>query len=200
MSLIVAGRFDTFPVAERAAQRLFDAGFHDEDVTVFFVNPRGMHDQTPIGGDQAADPGARAGHKGAAVGVILGAALGGAAGVVIAHWTGVLPLLAAVGAGVGAYLGSLAGTMTTVRSVPSEAPAVAPRPRESGVLLAVHVTDATQVQAAQVLREAGAQDVERAVGRWAQGRWSDFNPTQAPVPAPGLTTGADLRHPDGPVV
>ncbi len=43
MSLIVAARFTTFPAAEDAAQKLFDAGFVEEDVTLFFVNPRGQH-------------------------------------------------------------------------------------------------------------------------------------------------------------
>jgi hypothetical protein len=43
MSLIVAGRFTTFPAAEAAAQQLFDHGFVEEDVTLFFVNPRGQH-------------------------------------------------------------------------------------------------------------------------------------------------------------
>jgi len=33
MSLIVAARFTTFPAAENAAQKLFDAGFVEEDVT-----------------------------------------------------------------------------------------------------------------------------------------------------------------------
>lgn len=42
MSLIVAGRFTTFPAAEAAAQRLFANGFVEEDVTLFFVNPRGQ--------------------------------------------------------------------------------------------------------------------------------------------------------------
>jgi hypothetical protein len=35
MSLIVAARFTTFPAAEEAAQKLFNAGFVEEDVTLF---------------------------------------------------------------------------------------------------------------------------------------------------------------------
>ncbi|MPW16754.1 hypothetical protein GCT13_07340 [Paraburkholderia sp. CNPSo 3157] len=46
MSLIVAARFTTFPAAEAAAERLFGAGFVEEDVSLFFVNPRGQHDET----------------------------------------------------------------------------------------------------------------------------------------------------------
>ena len=50
MSLIVAGRFTAFADAERAARRLFDHGFVEEDVTLFFVNPRGQHARFPVGG------------------------------------------------------------------------------------------------------------------------------------------------------
>ena len=55
MSLIVAARFTTFPAAEDAAQKLFNAGFVEEDVTLFFVNPRGQHARYPIGGDTGTD-------------------------------------------------------------------------------------------------------------------------------------------------
>lgn len=43
MSLIVAGRFTTFPAAEAAAEKLYAGGFLEEDVNLFFVNPRGQH-------------------------------------------------------------------------------------------------------------------------------------------------------------
>ena len=67
MSLIVAARFTTFPAAEDAAQKLFNAGFVEEDVTLFFVNPRGQHARYPIGGDTGTDPGAREAPKGAGI-------------------------------------------------------------------------------------------------------------------------------------
>jgi len=54
--------------------------------------------------------------------------------------------------------------------------------RDSGVLLAVHVTPDTQQMAAGLLREAGGASIERATGRWQQGRWADFDPTQPPQP------------------
>ena len=43
MSLIVAGRFTTFAAAQSAAGQLFAQGFLEEDISLFFVNPRGQH-------------------------------------------------------------------------------------------------------------------------------------------------------------
>ena len=83
MSLIVAGRFTTFPDAEAAANRLFAAGFVQEDVTLFFVNPRGQHARFPIGGDRYADPQAARASKGAGKGGAIGAVIGAVIGVAL---------------------------------------------------------------------------------------------------------------------
>jgi hypothetical protein len=63
------------------------------------------------------------------------------------------------------------------KSAAAEEPA-----RHAGVLVAVHVSPETQEPAAAALREAGGLDIERASGRWKQGRWSDFDPLQPPHP------------------
>lgn len=183
MSLIVAGRFTAFPQAERGAQALFEHGFLQEDVTLFFVNPPGQHAQFPIGGDVSTDPGARDAPKGAAKGVAIGAVVGAVVGVVISTVAGAPMLVSSIAAGVGAYVGSMIGAMSHTQHKPvqherervehSEA-------RDAGVLVAVHVDAATQAQAARVLRDAGALDIERASGRWRDGRWADFDPTHAP--------------------
>nr|WKF60762.1 hypothetical protein HUO10_005284 [Paraburkholderia busanensis] len=83
MSLIVAARFTTFPVAEDAAQKLFNSGYVEEDVTLFFVNPRGQHARYPIGGDTSTDSGAKDAPTGAGVGVTIGAVAGAVVGVAI---------------------------------------------------------------------------------------------------------------------
>jgi hypothetical protein len=46
----------------------------------------------------------------------------------------------------------------------------------------VHVSPDNQLDAARVLREAGGVAIERASGRWQQGRWADFDPLKTPVP------------------
>ncbi|MFC0399410.1 hypothetical protein [Paraburkholderia rhizosphaerae] len=183
MSLIVAARFTTFPAAESAAERLFSEGFVEEDVSLFFVNPRGQHARYPIGGDVNKDAASTDAPKGAGMGVTIGAMIGAIVGVgVFAAFAAPL-LVSAIAAGVGAYVGSLIGAMNRTRSAGRPAPGerVHHETRDSGVLLAVHVTPQTQPRAAQTLREAGGADIERATGRWQHGRWADFDPTRAPV-------------------
>jgi hypothetical protein len=196
MSLIVAGRFTTFADAEGAANRLFEAGFVQEDVTLFFVNPRGQHARFPIGGDRYADPQAARASKGAGKGGAIGAVIGAAIGVALFSAFSSPFFVLVIAAGVGAYVGSLAGAMSHTRGggkVPDYA--VPHESRDSGVLVAVHVSPDNQEQAARVLREAGSLEVERAHGRWQGGRWADFDPTKdvEPIPAPSGARGAAPR-------
>jgi S-formylglutathione hydrolase FrmB len=184
MSLIVAARFTTFPAAESAAQKLFDAGFVEEDVTLFFVNPRGQHARFPIGGDTDTDPAAREAPKGAGMGVTIGAVVGAVVGVGIFAAFSAPLLVSLIAAGVGAYVGSLVGAMSHTKE---RGKAGHHRPfheevRDSGVLVAVHVSPDNQLDAARVLREAGGVAIEKATGRWQQGRWADFDPLKTPEP------------------
>ncbi|CAG4916606.1 hypothetical protein [Paraburkholderia gardini] len=186
MSLIVAGRFTTFPAAEAAAQRLFANGFVEEDVTLFFVNPRGQHARYPIGGDQDDDPGARDAPKGASKGVMIGAVVGAIVGAGLFAVFHAPLLVSVIAAGVGAYIGSLIGAMSHTREGDRHGHQSHHEERDSGVLLAVHVSPDTQLQAARVLRECGGSTIERATGRWQQGRWADFDPTRTPTPVSEL--------------
>ncbi|SAK76028.1 membrane protein [Caballeronia fortuita] len=181
MSLIIAGRFQTFRAAETAAQKLFARGFLEEDVTLFFVNPSGQHARHPIGGDVATDAGARAAPKGAGKGVTIGAVVGAVIGAAIFAVFKAPLLVSVIAAGVGAYVGSLVGAMSHTKKPQDAAQAEEPA-RHAGVLVAVHVAPETQEQAAATLREEGGMDIERASGRWQQGRWSDFDPLQPPKP------------------
>lgn len=189
MSLIVASRFTTFNDAEAAIGRLHSSGFVDDDVSLFYVNPGGQHARFPVGGDRFADPQSRW----ASLGAGAGAGVGALAGVVIAIVLSLLflrsLLVLAVAAGVGAYVGTLVGALLETRGGGrgerpdiSHEPDSTPRGRESGVLVAVHVSAETQREAADVLGAAGGVEVERAHGRWQQGKWADFDPTQTVEP------------------
>ncbi|MGF6600164.1 S-formylglutathione hydrolase FrmB [Paraburkholderia sp. GAS448] len=171
MSLIVAARFTTFPAAEDAAQRLFNAGFVEEDVTLFFVNPPGQH-----AGDFNTDANAREAPRGAEIGVTIGAVVGAMVGVGIFAAFSAPVIVTLIAAGVSAYVGSLVGAMQRMREAGNE------ETRDSGVLVAVHVSPDSQLDAARVLRDAGGAAIERATGRWQQGRWADFDPLRPPVP------------------
>ena len=178
MSLIIAGRFQTFPKAEAAAQRLFARGFLEEDVTLFYVAPSGQHGLIDTGGDRYADAGAQEASKGAGKGVTIGAVLGAIVGAAVfvlfkAPW-----LAAVLAAGAGAYVGSLIGAMVHARSGKRAAASAATSststdnrgsanavdPRHSGVVVAVHVAPELQAEAAAILPDAGGKEVERASG------------------------------------
>lgn len=62
--------------------------------------------------------------------------------------------------------------------------------RPAGVLLAARAKGERRDEAVDVLREAGAADVECAKGKWEGGQWADFDPTRAPTPI------ADQATPD----
>lgn len=187
MTLIIAARFPTFDAANSAAQRLMEAGIHEDALHVFYVNPPGAHDSYPVGGDQAVDPGTRgAPRKALGTAAVLGAVGAVVGGVILAAFAdSFIPIIA--GAGVGAYVGSLAGAMRGMdkgRETVQEPHRVreTDEGRPAGVLLAVNATGERAQEIATMLVEAGGREVERAQGRWREGKWEDFDPLNAPVP------------------
>jgi hypothetical protein len=176
MSLIVAGRFTTFPAAESVAEKLFSRGFVEEDVNLFFVNPRGQHARHtphPIARATAPPHHMRNLTTGAVAGAVVGVALFGA--LLAASLPSVL-----IAAGVGAWIGARIGGGWQRPAEHEER--VHHETRQSGVLLTVHVSADNQALAAAVLSEAGADDIERATGQWHAGHWADFDPTEPPHP------------------
>lgn len=192
MSLIVAGRFNTFAAAESAARQLFAQGFLEEDVSLFFVNPRGQHAHAAADSLHVVPHALRpVAHPGR--GAIVGAVTGAVVAVALCAPLTASFIAAVTAAGVGAYVGALLGGLVQARL--SAAPplgevahhGVHHETRDSGVLVAVHVSPDNQASAAQALDDAGALAIERATGRWQQGKWADFDPTQPPVPLGGFT-------------
>lgn len=196
MTPIIAGRFEQNDRAEAAADALRRAGgFDANDVSVFFVNPPGQHATFPIGGDRDASPGAKHAESGALKGAAIGGAVGAGVGLAAAPVLGPAALLA--GAGAGAYAGSLVGALGDMKEKPAETEigeetgepvVVAPPPgtaspvRSGGVLVSVRAVDfAKRVDAVNILRSAGAQDIERADGTWEAGHWVDFDPLRPPL-------------------
>lgn len=174
MATIIAGRFAQQDAVQDAIAALQQAGAPPAQVTSFYVNPPGQHDQYPVGGDRDESPGAEDVDKGSAAGMGVGGAAGAAAGAATAPVTG--PLGAIAGGLVGAHIGSLIGSLSQTDE-DHEIPPV----RQSGMLVAVSVSDATEEQRAiDTLRRAGGTCLERAQGQIVDGDWIDFDPLSSP--------------------
>jgi hypothetical protein len=179
MTTIVAGRFEMREPAERALQALVDKGFHHADTSEFFVNPAGQHGNLPTGGDQFADAESSKAHIGAGVGAAAGTAAGVAAAAAL---SGVgLPLAAGIVA-LGAFGGSFIGAMSKLGDSSDAERLDASPGRQGGQMVAVRVLNAEAERTViEVLREHGAQDVERREGEWRNGEWVDFDPVAPPA-------------------
>jgi hypothetical protein len=192
MTTIIAGRFVEQAETSAAADRLVQAGFMRDQIASLFVNSAGKHDRYPIGGDQNESPGTEQSGPGAAI----GAAGGGAVGAFVGATFG--PAGALAGAATGAYLGSLPGALDNLNGeidrVGTKREAPLPNVRKAGMMLAVAApSTAAEAKALEVLRAAGAVDIERSQGTIDGGEWTDFDPlspaqyVDGPTPAPTAT-------------
>ena len=174
MTQIVAGVFDDEQAATAAAHELRSAGFEAGDLDQFALNPPGRHNRLPLGGDEDADVKAEDGDKGALTGAAIGTAVGAVAGLAALPLVG--PVAIAGGAAAGAYAGSLAGAVNTMGDGEP-----APELRPAGVMVAVNAESAEDEEiAVDLLRDRGAQMIERAEGAWQDGKWADFDPVRPP--------------------
>jgi hypothetical protein len=199
MARIIAGRFDTQAEADRAIDALKAAGFQPDEYTCFYLSPAGQHASYPIGGDAHHDEGTKeSGKKAAAVaavGSVTGLAVGTVTGAALGE-PGLTAAAAIAGAGIGGYVGALAGGLTGSRSGdPRQATPEEPVERAAGMMVAVRAERAgTEAQAVDVLRAAGAIEVERAEGTWRDGTWVDFDPARTPE----LIGPGEGKGPQGP--
>jgi hypothetical protein len=179
MTTIIAGEFATMDESEAAAGALKSANFEPADVSVFMLNSPGQHALYPVGGDEDADPGAKKAHTGAVTGAVIGATVGLGAGAAAIVATDVGVAVAATAAAVGAYTGSLVGALNKTGDDESHEPAG--ETRHAGAMVAVNTPgEEAQQRAADILRSHGAKQVERAEGRWEDGKWLDFDPRVTP--------------------
>lgn len=173
MSTIIAGMFESIDDANNTVDSLLRRGVEARDVTQFANSPPGQHGQSPVGGDENSDPGARHAQTGALAGAGIGAGTGAAIGAVVAGPPG-----SAVGAGIGAYVGSLAGTLEGLDGKGSDEQ---PLRRPAGVVIAVRIDDAgDEGRVIEVLKAENASHIEKAEGKWRDGQWADFDPVEPP--------------------
>lgn len=179
MTTIIAGRFDEQSKLDQAVAALRQAGFPQDQISTFYVNPAGRHARFPIGGDHDKSPGAENSGLGTAAGTATDSIVGGIVGAATAPVTG--PIGTATGALVGAHIGNLIGGLGAMKE-DGEGPQENPVPvRQSGLLAAVSTPVASsQSRAISILRERGAHDIEMNEGKISQGDWEDFDPAAPP--------------------
>jgi hypothetical protein len=179
MQTIIAGRFQQQSEIQQALAEMLRAGFEEDQISAFYVNPPGMHDRYPIGGDHDKSTGAEHTEKGTSKGMAAGGAIGAAIGAATTPVTG--PLGAVTGALVGAHLGNLAGTLDQMKDDGERNESPDSPLRHAGMLIAVSVPEPSKESAAiDVLRSLGAADIERAEGTIIDGDWKDFDPVTPP--------------------
>ncbi len=106
MSLIIAAKTHTQASGQAIADALGAQGVPRSQMQLFYLNPPGQHDLTPIGGDMQADPGADGAAGTQAAGAAAGAAVGAAVGAVVSAAIPVIAPAAIAGlTGVGAHVG-----------------------------------------------------------------------------------------------
>jgi hypothetical protein len=223
MSYIIAARFEIWDKAGEAAERLMREGFSEDAIHTFYVNPAGAHAQFPTGGDRLADPDATGGSAGAWGGGALLGVIGAVVGVIVGSLARGNIYVLIVATGVGAYLGSLIGAMGLIgrgrkkngfgRSMAGALPGSQasqtaddsdpayehPAIRHAGVTLAVVADPSQRDFVTGILREMGGVDVERAVGRWENGKWADFDPIKPPELVDNArATSAPVQPPPSP--
>lgn len=190
MSHIIAGRFKEQDQVNRAIDAMVEAGFPQEGISSFYLNPPGQHNLYSIGGDRDDSPGAHETSGGVVTGAATGGAVGAGVGLIGAPVFG--PVGPAVGALVGAHVGGLIGSLSQMKEkgeheeitpadTHSDASDNTRHQRKSGLMLAVSADgDQAQQSAVSLLRQLGADDIEQAQGTIINGDWQDFDPLEPP--------------------
>ncbi|MEP6608733.1 MAG: hypothetical protein ABJA83_08640 [Burkholderiaceae bacterium] len=190
MAKTIVGSFDSFSEAQAVLRELQQQGFSRDDISVLANNATGQHSsqygsEGQLPGEVAttvSDTGA-----GTATGAAAGGVLGGAAGLVVGLMglaiPGIGPIVAAgpiaaarAGAGVGAVAGGLIGGLTGVGVSEDDASYYAESVRRGGALVTVRADDARAEEAAGLMRNHGAVDIERRVEQWKQEGWTPERP------------------------
>ncbi len=189
MAKTIVGSFDSFEEAQDVLRDLQQRGFSRDDISVIANNVTGRYSSESAGVGQSrgvSDTGAST-----ATGAAAGGVLGGAAGLVVGLMglaiPGIGPIVAAgpiaaalAGAGVGAIAGGLIGGLTGVGVSEDDAAYYAESVRRGGALVTVRADDSRADEAASVMRNHGAVDIERRVEQWKQQGWTGHDPTAKP--------------------
>src|SRR5271170_5292395 len=159
----VFGIYHNANQAERVVDRLREAGFSNDDISVLLEDNQGSKDFAHEKNTKAPE-GTTAG---VTTGGVIGGALGLLAGIGALAIPGVGPFIAAgpimgalAGLGVGGAVGGLIGALVGMGIPEYEAKRYEGRIKDGGVLLSVHCDTSDEVtRAKDLLKRTGAEDI-----------------------------------------
>ena len=166
---------------ETAVDRLMEAGYRAEDISVLMPENVGTKDFAHEKGTKAPEGTA----TGVATGGVIGGTLGLLAGIGALAIPGVGPFIAAgpimgalAGAGAGGAVGGLIGALVGMGIPEYEAKRYEGRVREGGILLSVHCDNSDWVKRAKdILKTTGAEDISSSGEASA-----DYQKSDKPLP------------------
>jgi len=186
----IIGLFDDFSAANAATEALVARNFDRNDISIAANNASGQDAAVAADGEGAnAHSGERreamqeAAKNGAGAGAVVGTGIGGTVGLLaglgIIMIPGIGPIIAAgplvaaltgagVGAAAGAAVGGLVGALTRIGVPEHDAHFYAESVRRGGTLLMVRADDALAEDAADILTELGAVDVDQRRAHYEQ--------------------------------
>jgi uncharacterized membrane protein len=189
-SRTVVAVFHSIGEANRAVQRLLDAGVTRDDISL--VANKSTADEHLTEGVE--DPSQNIG-----TGAGVGAAIGGTSGLLLAlaglALPGVGPVLAAGplvaalgGAGLGAAVGGMVGALVNLGIPEDEAHHYAEGVRRGDVLVTVKTDHVSADRLAEILDNHGSVSLDQRVSNWRERGYERFNPDATPY------TSDELKH------
>jgi hypothetical protein len=160
------GIYPSRSLLEAGIQRLKEANFRNEDISVMLPENMGTkdfaHEKTTKSPEGTA--------AGASTGAVVGGVLGWLAGIGAIAVPGVGPFIAAgpimaalAGVGAGGVLGGIAGSLIGIGIPEYEAKRYEGRIRNGGILISVHCDNSEWTRKAKnILEQTGAEDVSSA--------------------------------------
>jgi len=177
MTKTVIGTYRNLESAIEVVNRLVDAGFHRNSISVI-ANDADEKYASYIDQDGGMDDTAKGAGIGAAIGGLGGLLLGlGALAI-----PGIGPVIAAgpiaaalAGAGVGAVTGGIIGALIDLGIPEESAHMYAESVRRGNVLVAAQVADNKVNEATRLMQHSGLIDIEREADTWRSSGWSRFD-------------------------
>jgi uncharacterized membrane protein len=183
MQKTIVGSFDSFDHAYRVVDDLKRAGFLESDTSIIASNLDGSYKEDQRPAVRTTEPETSTAAKGAVAGAVVGGGAGLAASLAGLAIPGVGPIIAAgpivatlAGAGTGAVAGGLIGGLVDLGVPEEHAEYYAEAVRRGGAIVTVRTDEARSNEAAAIMREHGAFDIEQRVERWRGEGWNRFDP------------------------